>query len=218
MGAQLRVPQNVPARLAGSIITWSRRILRLMRIYLVRHCAALGQEPDAELTDEGRAQAERLADFLSGRPVDAIVSSPFRRAVATIRPLAERLGLEIRVDDRLRERVLSAEPVADWMERLEASFHDLDLRLPGGESSREAMARGVSVIEELIGRPHRAVVVVTHGNLMSLILKRYDASFGFEGWRRLGNPDVYELVASRAGVEAVARLASDGLSGLRTRA
>lgn len=189
-----------------------------MRIYLVRHCAALGQEPDAELTDEGRAQAERLADFLSGRPVDAIVSSPFRRAVATIRPLAERLGLEIRVDDRLRERVLSAEPVADWMERLEASFHDLDLRLPGGESSREAMARGVSVIEELIGRPHRAVVVVTHGNLMSLILKRYDASVGFEGWRRLGNPDVYELVASRAGVEAVARLASDGLSGLRTRA
>ncbi|WP_241666191.1 histidine phosphatase family protein [Planococcus koreensis] len=32
--------------------------------YLIRHCQAEGQHPQAELTVEGRAQADRLARFL----------------------------------------------------------------------------------------------------------------------------------------------------------
>lgn len=58
---------------------------------------------------------------------------------------------------------------------------------------REAMIRGVAVIEELIQRPEMNFVVVTHGNLLTLILKHYDDSFGFEAWSRLSNPDIYEL-------------------------
>jgi len=38
----------------------------MKRIYLVRHCKAAGQEPEAPLTEEGVTQAERLADFFAG--------------------------------------------------------------------------------------------------------------------------------------------------------
>ncbi|GIP46846.1 hypothetical protein J53TS2_04370 [Paenibacillus sp. J53TS2] len=79
------------------------------------------------------------------------------------------------------------------MDKLRKSFDDLDLKLPGGESSREAMTRGVAAIQDLIQRPERKIAVVTHGNLMALILKHFDDSFGFEAWSRLTNPDVYEL-------------------------
>lgn len=55
------------------------------------------------------------------------------------------------------------------------------------------MIRGVAAIEDLMEQPGENLVVVTHGNLMSLILKYEDDSFGFEAWSRLSNPDVYEL-------------------------
>lgn len=163
-------------------------------IYLIRHCKAAGQEPDAQLTAEGHAEAELLANFLSEKQIDYIVSSPYDRAVSTIQPLAQKHKLKINMDHRLRERVLSAYGLDNWMETLKETYQDLDMALPGGESSREAMNRGVSAIEELLGRAERNVVVVTHGNLMSLILKYYDDQYGFEEWRGLTNPDVYEIV------------------------
>jgi 2,3-bisphosphoglycerate-dependent phosphoglycerate mutase len=120
--------------------------------------------------------------------------------------LAQILDLTIHIDDRLCERILSAEDLTDWMEKLSESFVDLDLKLPGGESSREAMTRGITVIEELAERPEMNIAVVTHGNLMSLILKHYDNSYGFDEWRRLTNPDVYELVLSNDEERYIKRL------------
>jgi 2,3-bisphosphoglycerate-dependent phosphoglycerate mutase len=169
-------------------------VISLKHIYLIRHCKATGQEPNARLTIEGQEQADRLAEFLAERKIDYIVSSPYERAVSTIQPLARKLRLTIHKDDRLCERVLSATALDDWMEKLRASFVDPDMKLPGGESSREAMARGVRVIEQLFVRPEKNIAVVTHGNLMTLMLKYYDASYGFDEWRRLTNPDVYEMV------------------------
>ena len=165
----------------------------MKRIYLVRHCKASGQERDAKLSEEGMRQAERLADFFSEKEIDFIVSSPFERAISTIQPLSSRLGLTLHTDDRLSERVLSRHNVADWMDQLRESFDDLDRKLPGGESSREAMDRGISVIHALFEREENNMVAVTHGNLFSLILKYYDDSIGFEDWRALANPDVFEL-------------------------
>lgn len=165
----------------------------MKRIFLIRHCKAAGQEPSAELTEEGASQAEALSDFFLQMPIDYIVSSPYARAVATIRPLSERLGLEIHTDDRLRERVLSAESRSDWMERLRETFDDQDLKLPGGESSAEAMRRGVTMIHDVLSRKEKNIVVVTHGNLMSLLLKYFDPKIGFEDWKKLTNPDIFEV-------------------------
>jgi 2,3-bisphosphoglycerate-dependent phosphoglycerate mutase len=51
-----------------------------MDIYIVRHCKAEGQSPDANLTDEGYLQAERLAEFLYDKKIESIICSPFVRA------------------------------------------------------------------------------------------------------------------------------------------
>ena len=83
-------------------------------MYLVRHCQPEGQEPSAALTEEGIAQAARLCAFLSDLPVERIVSSPYARALESIAPLGERLGIEVEVDGRLAERVLSTVPLPSW--------------------------------------------------------------------------------------------------------
>lgn len=158
-------------------------------IYLVRHCQATGQAPEAELTQEGEKQALGLAAFFKGKDVGKIVSSPYTRAVDSITPAAKLHGLPIKVDARLAERVLSTEDLPDWMERLERSFSDLDVKLPGGESSREAASRGLEVLHDAPS----GSVLVTHGNLMALILANFTAGFGFGEWKALSNPDIYEI-------------------------
>ena len=160
-------------------------------IYIVRHCSAEGQAPRAELTAEGILQAGQLVEFFEDIEVDRIITSPFSRARQTGWPIAERKKLHVDVDSRLRERVLSSNDFEDWLIKLEDTFFDLHLKYEGGESSSEAMSRVCDVVDEL-GDGSRTVLV-THGNLMALLLRCYDERFDFEQWRALTNPDVYVI-------------------------
>ncbi len=159
-------------------------------VYVVRHCQAAGQEPAAPLTPAGSAQAEALAEFLLPLGIERIVSSPFTRAVHSIAPLAARLRLEVEQDARLRERALG-EAAPDWLECLRRSFDDLDLCFAGGESSREAMRRAVAAVDDLLRHATRKTLIVSHGNLIALLLRHFDPRVGFETWQALTNPDVF---------------------------
>lgn len=90
-----------------------RGLLVDMVLVLIRHCETTGQEPDAPLTATGRRQAETLARRLEEVGIERVVSSPFVRAVQSASPLAERLGLPVETDPRLRERTLGSGPVSD---------------------------------------------------------------------------------------------------------
>lgn len=158
-------------------------------LYLVRHCSATGQAADAELSESGFEQAEKLATFFSGISIENIISSPFKRAQDSIKPTAKAKNLPLSIDNRLAERTLSTSDLPNWLELLEETFNNLDLKLFGGESSREATARALEVITEA---PNNTILV-THGNLMSLILKHFDDSIGFREWKSLRNPDVYTV-------------------------
>lgn len=160
-------------------------------IYIVRHCSAEGQAPDAGLTAEGIVQAGQLAEFFDGIDVNRIITSPFTRARETARPIAKVKNLHVEVDSRLKERVLSSNEFKDWLIKLEDTFFDLHLKYEGGESSNEAMSRVCNVIDEL-GEGSRTVLV-THGNLMALLLRCYDEWFGFDQWQSLTNPDVFVI-------------------------
>ena len=165
----------------------------MRRLILIRHCQASGQDPDAALTETGLRQAEALRDFLADQPIDAIVTSEYLRARQTAKPLASVLGLDVQVDGRLNERVLSATPIANWREVVRDSFSDPDLRGPGGESAREVSERAWAGLNDLLDSGCQLPAVVTHGNLMSLVLHSLDAAFGYDGWASLSNPDVYLL-------------------------
>lgn len=163
------------------------------KVYVIRHCEAEGQPKGARLTEKGRQQAKELAEFLAGVKIDNIISSPFLRAVQSIEPAAFSEKIRIEVDERLSERILSTKPLEDWQEKLETSFVDLEAKFDGGESSAEAMDRIVSVVKEVLAVETENTLIVTHGNLMSLLLKYFQPNFGFEEWKNLSNPDVYLL-------------------------
>ncbi|WP_026679469.1 histidine phosphatase family protein [Fictibacillus gelatini] len=165
----------------------------MKKIYVVRHCEAEGQPSTSQLTEKGVQQAELLADFFSTIQVERIISSPFLRAIQSVEPISGMKKLNIEIDRRLSERILSTKDLPDWLEKLKATFNDLKLKFEGGESSQEAMNRIVCVVDEVLQSEVENTLLVTHGNLMSLLLRHYDSHFGFNGWRNLSNPDVFLL-------------------------
>lgn len=163
-------------------------------IYLVRHCQAAGQAADAPLTSKGILQAEALAEFLSAAEIASIVSSPFARALQSIKPLSIRSNIEIKLDERLIEAALSAIDYSDWLDKLRGTFSDFELCFEGGESSRAATTRATAALNDALSSDMDSIAVVTHGRLLTLILKRFDSKYGFEEWQKLTTPDVFRIV------------------------
>ena len=75
-----------------------------------------------------------------------------------------------------------------------------------GESNVQAQARGLAVVRTLVA--HHAgsqIVLATHGNLLALVMNALDPTFGYEFWRRLSFPDIYQLVFNRTELHSVER-------------
>ncbi|HEY7131171.1 MAG TPA: histidine phosphatase family protein [Candidatus Limnocylindrales bacterium] len=80
-----------------------------LQLHLLRHADAGdpeawdGDDADRPLSSKGEAQAERLATFLHGVRfgTDALICSPKVRARRTAEIVADGIGAQVRVDDRL---------------------------------------------------------------------------------------------------------------------
>src|SRR5688572_26520269 len=81
-----------------------------MELLLIRHAlpvrideGSVDGPADPALADLGHAQAAALAAWLTDEDIAAIWCSPMRRAVETAVPLAEELGLDVRIEDGIAE-------------------------------------------------------------------------------------------------------------------
>ena len=79
-------------------------------VHLVRHGEVenphrvlYGRRPGFHLSADGRVQAKAVANFLTGRDVTVLRSSPLERALETAEPLSAEFGLAVVVDERLIE-------------------------------------------------------------------------------------------------------------------
>jgi 2,3-bisphosphoglycerate-dependent phosphoglycerate mutase len=177
-------------------------------IYLVRHAhAEWNPDENRPLSERGRASAVVVAELLSKSPIRAIYSSPARRALETVELLAHRLQLEpVKVAD-LRERELLVEAGMDFETVVKAAWLAPESASVGSESNNIAQARGLAAIRKIVDEQAGGhSVVATHGNLLALILNGLKPTFGFDFWRALTFPDVYELRFQRASLVNVRRL------------
>ena len=79
-------------------------------VHLVRHGEVANPEgvlygrlPGFHLSEDGVLMAKAAAEYLAGRDVTLLLSSPLERALETAAPIAAQFGLEVRVDERLIE-------------------------------------------------------------------------------------------------------------------
>ena len=149
-----------------------------MELILVRHGLPLRVEQqhgraDPALSDTGRKQARQVAAMLAAERIDAIYSSPLRRAVETAEPLAQALGLQPAICDDIAEfdrgasayipmEQLKAEDYATWKSFVEGGYgEDFDI-----EAFRQRVAGGMEQI--IAAHQGERVAVFCHGGVVNI--------------------------------------------------
>jgi probable phosphomutase (TIGR03848 family) len=154
---------------------------------LIRHAtndmvgkSLAGWTPNVHLNEEGRAQAEHLAERLAAVPLKAIFSSPLERAVETAEPLAKRLGLDIQIMPGVGEiqfgewtgrtiKELADTPTWGNIQRFPSGT-----RIPGGETLREMQNRVIDALEALrADYPKEIVAVFAHADVVKAMVAHY---------------------------------------------
>ena len=176
-------------------------------VFLVRHAHSEWSRGEARsLSKQGVAGAKLLAGQFSGLPIAAIYSSPSRRAVETVSPLAVAIGHEIIMVEQLREREVPEVPLGEFEQMIDEAWRSPDISPLGGESNVQAQARGVDVLKKIVARhPDQHIVVSTHGNLLALMVNGFNRSYGYDFWRCLSFPDVYRLEFDRDRLISITR-------------
>jgi broad specificity phosphatase PhoE len=130
---------------------------------------------DTHLNETGRDQAARVARELDG--IDVVYSSDLARARETAEIVAQQLGLEVELDERLRERSFGAWEGKSAPE-IEAEFADAHARWLAGEGPgaddaepfADFGARVESFLEDVLVRhPEQTVLIVAHGGSIRVI-------------------------------------------------
>ena len=159
------------------------------------HSSYTPDEINRPLSDKGQASLAQL-DFLADKPITAIYSSPYRRAIQTVEPLAQSLKLAIQTDNRLIERKLSSQAIADpdFEEALMKLWSRPTFSLVGGESNQQAKQRTLAFLHELeIKHQNEEIIISSHGNLICILLSAFDLSIDYNFWHNLSMPDVLVL-------------------------
>lgn len=153
-------------------------------LYFVRHATpyfGIYDDITRPLTQEGLRDRRLATEFLWDKGVEAVFSSPCKRAYDTVKDLADAKGLSIRVIDDFRERRVGTDRMEDYESFRRRQWEDFDYKLPAGESLREVQRRNVRALEALLRDcPGQTLAVGTHGIALSMIINRYDPTYGWE--------------------------------------
>jgi len=136
---------------------------------------------DIPLNNAGREQAQCIAEALKPKQLAAVWTSPLLRARDTAAAVASAVGLELRVDERLRERNLGvmegrtgqqveAEFPAVW-----AAWKALEALPPEGEAEPEAevVQRVEAAMFDIAATyPGRTVAMVAHGAVLRCLCRK----------------------------------------------
>jgi len=153
-----------------------------VELILIRHAEpAVCDEADPSSADpplaaRGRAQAKALADWLAREDLDCLVSSPARRARETAAAIADRSGLDVEVDDRLRDAGPDGGPYRpiEAAGALDRAALRARVEAYGSGPGLVAISRRVNqALDERCARhPGGRVVVCCHGSVVNLYAAR----------------------------------------------
>ncbi len=145
-----------------------------MRHALPERVEVVGRAADPPLSPVGRQQADALADWLIEEHVDALYTSPLRRARETAHPLAHRFGLDPEVEEDIAEFDRHAEayvPLEElkasndprWQQMLDGGYF-----AEGDLTASEFQAAVVGAIDRIVAaNQSRTAVVVCHGGVIN---------------------------------------------------
>lgn len=188
-----------------------------MEVILIRHAIPVRRElesgaADPELSEQGMRQAELLAKYLSSETLDAIYSSPMRRAQQTAAPLAMSFDLDVTLIDGVAEFDRHSEwyvPVEELKAANDPRWHEL---VSGEwtathETENEFISRVTSAIETIISNHgSQRVAVVCHGGVINAYIASILDLGSKRGFFYPNYTSIHRIAAARSGERSVVTL------------
>lgn len=158
-------------------------------ILLIRHAEneyvkkgrLAGRMPDIHLNENGKGQANKLAEAIAKAPIKAIYTSPLERCLETAQPLADRMGLVLIPRNGLIEI-----DFGEWQNRTLKQLRHRKLwkvvqgnparmQFPNGETFADAQIRIVRELESISKqhKPNELVACFSHADLIRLAVSYY---------------------------------------------
>ncbi len=172
-------------------------------VYFVRHALPNFDNHDdlsRELTAQGLKDRRLVTDFLWDKEIDVILSSPYKRAIDTVKEFADAKRMEIKCIEDFRERKVGESWIQDFSQQAglqsvtsfedfsKKQWEDFDFKLPGGESLKEVQSRNINALHQVLETyPNKNVVIGSHGTALSTMIHYYEPSFGYKGFEGMKN-------------------------------
>lgn len=160
-------------------------------IYFIRHAESNYNNHDdlkRELTSKGLADRELVTNYLSDKNIEIVLSSPYKRAIDTIKHFVDKHNMSIEKIEDFRERKIDSCWVEDFKEFSKSQWSDFKYKLSDGECLEEVQSRNIAALQNVL-KTHRGkkIVVGSHGTALSTIINYYDKSFGYEDFASIKN-------------------------------
>jgi probable phosphoglycerate mutase len=140
-----------------------------------------GRLPGVHLNENGRKQAEAIAEALKEGPITAIYSSPMERACETAEPLAQALGLPIQIQEGLTEvdfgkwQGRTLKQLSKYKSWKMVQEKPSEFRFPEGDTFAEAQQRVVECLEVLKAASDEKSLIAcfSHSDTIRLAVTHY---------------------------------------------
>lgn len=186
-----------------------------MELLLIRHALPVRREldqgiADPQLSPEGLAQAEHLAQYLSTEKIHAVYASPLRRAQQTAAPLAANQGVSIVTEDDVAEWDRNSNEYVPVEELKAANDPRWQAMLRGEwnvheESPDEFNGRCVDAVERLIAQHSgQTIAIVCHGGVINAYLVHIlGLTVNVQGFFYPNYTSIHRVAAARSGERSI---------------
>ena len=125
---------------------------------------------DVNLDEVGIKQAELLGKYLSNRELQAIYSSPLKRAIDTANIIARYQKIGVHIAEGLIDfdygewQSLPEQEAKRLYPTLDDEWHNSPhkVKMPGGESLEDVKTRAIEVVNDVLSKYQGSVVLVSH--------------------------------------------------------
>lgn len=184
--------------------TNSRTVAEMRRLLLVRHATSLPPAVDGPddanrpLTDRGQAEAEALATVVVPYAPQRVLSSPYVRAVQTVEPAAQALGLVVERVEVLREWRSGIGPTPHWHSHCRRCWEQPDRKSGDGETHADLEKRALRGVAQAAAATAEGsvTVVASHGAWISRALHGLGCSVTADFWLTMPMPAMYDVAVS----------------------
>ena len=158
-------------------------------IYFVRHAEPNynnHKDEERELTEKGLKDRSLVTDFLKDKNIELVLSSPFKRAIDTVKEFADENNLDIEKIYDFRERKVDSCWIENFTEFAINQWTDFNYKLSDGECLKEVQERNIKALNKVL-KDHKGknIVVGSHGTAISVIINYYDSSFNYDEFNKI---------------------------------